>query len=48
MSGLIRKLLGPTKARLQSYLKNSRVIYMMPINDKDLDKEETEIEDLVH
>jgi len=48
MSGPIRKLLGPTKARLQGYLKNSRVIFMTPINDKDLDKEETEIEDLVH
>ena len=46
MSGPIRKLLGPTRARLQGYIKNTRAIFMTPINEKDL-KEETE-EDLVH
>ena len=48
MSGPVHKLLGPTKTCLQSYVKNSRVIFMTPINDKNLEKEETEIEDLVH
>ena len=47
MSGPIRKLLGPTKACLQGYIKNVRVIFMTPISDKDLEKEETIIEDLV-
>ena len=48
MLGPIRKLLGPTKARLQGYKKNSRVIFITPIDDKNLEKEETEIKDLVH
>ena len=48
MSGPICKLLGLTRAHLQGYIKNTRVIFMTPINDKDLEKEETEIEDLVH
>ena len=48
MSGPIRKLLGPTRAHLQGYIKNARVIFMTPINEKDLEKEETELEDLVH
>jgi len=48
MSGPIRKLLGLTRARLQGYIKNARVIFMMTINKKDLEKEETELEDLVH
>ena len=47
MSGPIRKLLGPTKARLQGYIKNARVIFMTPVSDKDLEKEETIIEDLI-
>jgi len=48
MSGPTRKLLGLTRARLQGYIKNARVIFMTPINEKDLEKEETELEDLVH
>ena len=48
MSGPIRKFLGPPRAHLQGYIKNARVIFMTPINDRDLEKEETEIEDLVH
>ena len=47
MSGPIRKLLGPTKARLQGYIKNARVIFMTPVSNKDLEKEETIIEDLI-
>ena len=47
MSGPIRKLLGPTKASLQGYIKNARVIFMTPVSDKDLEKEETIIEDLI-
>ena len=48
MSGPIRKLLGPTRAHLQGYIKNARVIFMTPINKKGLEKEETETDDLVH
>ena len=48
MSGPIRKLLGPTKVCLQGYIKNARVIiFITPISDKDLEKEETIIEDLI-
>ena len=47
MSGLIRKLLGPTKARFQGYIKNAQVIFMTPILDEDPEKDETIIEDLI-
>ena len=47
MSGPIWKLLGLTKAHLQGYIKNARVIFMTPVSDKDLEKEETIIEDLI-
>ena len=40
--------LGPTRAHLQGYIKNTRVIFMTPINNKDFEKEETKMEDLVH
>ena len=48
MSRLICKLLGLTKALLQGYIKNARVIFMTPISDKDLEKDEAIIEDLIH
>ena len=46
MSGPIRKLLGPTKARLQGYLKDSKVIFASPISEN-LDEEEELVEDLL-
>jgi len=46
MSGPICKHLGPSRARLQGYIKNPRVIFMTPISEKDLEKEEAKIEDL--
>ena len=48
MSGPIHKLLEPTKACLQGSIKNTRVIFMTTILDKDLDKDKTIIEDLIH
>ena len=45
MSGPIRKLLGPTKAQLQGYLKDSKLIFASSI-DENLDEEEL-VEDLL-
>ena len=47
ISGPIRHLLGPTKAHLQSYIKQARTLFMVPINESDLDKEKTQLEDLI-
>ena len=47
MSGPIRKLLGPTKARLLGYVKKARTIFSAPINEMDLGKEETMVEDVL-
>ena len=47
MSGPIQKLLGPTKARLLEYVKKARTIFSAPINENDLDKEETMVEDVL-
>ena len=47
MSGPIRRLLGPTKVRLQDYIKQARTIFMVPINVSDLEREEVELEDLI-
>ena len=46
MSGPIRKLLVPTKARLQGYLKDSKAIFASPISEN-LDEEEELVEDLL-
>jgi len=46
MSGPICKLLGPTKVRLQGYLKDSKLIFASPLGEN-LDKEEELIEDLL-
>ena len=48
MSGPIRRLLGPTKARLQSYIKKAKTILERPVDETDLDQEETEVDDLIH
>ena len=47
MSGPKRRLLGLIKARLQGYIKQARTLFMVPINESDLDKEETQLEDLI-
>ena len=47
LSGLIRRLLGPTKARLQGYIKQARTIFMVLINVSDLEGEEVGLEDLI-
>ena len=47
MSGPIRRLLGPTKARLQGYIKQAKTIFSLPIDVSDLEKEETDLEDLI-
>ena len=48
MSGPICRLLGPTKSQLQTYIAKAKTIFSLPVNDKDLDKEETDLEDLIH
>ena len=48
MSGPIRRLLGPTKARLQVYVKMGKSILERPVDNSDLDKEEMELNDLIH
>ena len=48
MSGSIRRLLGPTKVQLQTYIKKVKTMFPLPVNEADLDREETEIEDLLH
>jgi len=49
MSGPIRRLLGPTKARLQTYIPKAQKILQVPINElTDLDAEEMEIEELIN
>ena len=47
MSGPIRRPLGPMKAHLQGYFKQARTLFMVPINESDLDKEVTQLEDLI-
>ena len=47
MSGPIRRLLGPTNARLLGYVKKARTIFSAPIDEEDLDKEETMVEDVL-
>ena len=44
MSGPIRQLLGPTKARLLGYVKKARTIFSAPIDEEDL---ETMVEDVL-
>ena len=46
MPGPIRKLLGPTKARLQGYLQDSKLIFASSM-DKNLDEEVELVEDLL-
>ena len=48
MSGPIRRLLGPMKAWLQAYIKMAKTVLVQPVNETDLDKEEMEVEDLIH
>jgi len=45
MFGPIRRLLGPTKARLQGYIKQVRNILVVPIDVSDLEREERQLEE---
>jgi len=45
MLGPIRKLLGPTKARLQSYIKMAKTILERAVDETNLDREETKLDD---
>ena len=47
MSGPIRRLSGPMKVLLQGYITQARTLFMVPINESELDKEENQLEDLV-
>ena len=47
MSGPIRKLLGPRKARLQGYLEDVEMFLVLPINEEDVEDEEATIEEYV-
>ena len=47
MSGPIRKLLGPAKARLQGYLEDAEMFLVLPINEEDVEDEEATIEEYV-
>ena len=47
MSGLIHKLLGPAKARLQGYLEDAEKFLTSTINEEDVGDEEATIEEYV-
>ena len=47
MSGPIRKLLGPAKARLKGYLEDADKFLTSPINEGDLEEEEATIEEYI-
>jgi len=47
MSGPIRKLLGPAKARLKGYLEDAEKFLTSPINEGDLEEEEAIIEEYI-
>ena len=44
----IRRLLGPMKVKLQAYVKMGKSILECPVDNSDLDKEKTELDDLIH
>ena len=47
MSGPIRKLLGPTRSRLQDYLKRAKLVFLAPIDEVNLKEEETATDDIL-
>ena len=47
MSGPNQKLLGGTKACLMGHVKKAKIILSASINEKDLDKEKTVVEDVL-
>jgi len=47
MSGTIRKLLGPAKARLQGYLEDAEKFLTLPINEEEMEDEEVAIEEYI-
>jgi len=48
MLGPIKRLLGPIKARLQGYIKKAKTILERAVDEINLDREETELDDLIH
>jgi len=47
MSRPIRKLVGPTKARLQKYIEEASSILLGPPDDKNAEEEEIRLDELV-
>jgi len=47
MSGLLWKLLGPSKARLKKYIKEAEQLLSLSVEEKTMEEEEEVIEDLV-
>ena len=47
MSGPIRKLIGPTKARLLRYTRDVEELLLARINDKHIEEEEINVEELI-
>ena len=47
MSGLLRKLLGPSKARVQGYIKQAEELLSQPINEETMEDDEITMEDLI-
>lgn len=47
MSGSLRKLLGPSKARLKKYIEEAEQLLSLPVEEKTIEEEEEVIEDLV-
>ena len=47
MSGAIRKLIGPAKARLLKYLQDAEILLSAPISDKEIEEEELRVEELI-
>ena len=46
MSGPIRTLLGPTRSRLQDCLKRAKLVFSAPIDEANLEEEETATDDI--
>ena len=47
MLGPIRKLLGPTRSHLQDYLKRAKLVFSAPIDEVNLEEEETATDDIL-
>ena len=47
MSGLIRKLIGPAKARLQQYNEEASSLLAFQIEEKSLEEDEIRVEEVI-